>query len=50
MSGESDYIFLKVKVFPDSKKERYVGNGENEFEIRVREKAKEGKADKRVKE
>jgi len=43
-------MFLKVKVFPNSKKEEIIKKSEDEFEIKVKEKAEEGRANKRVKE
>jgi len=43
-------MFLKVKVFPNSKKEEIIKKSEDEFEIKVKEKAEKGKANKRVKE
>jgi len=43
-------MFLKVKVFPNSKKEEIIKKSEDEFEIKVKEKAEERRANKRVKE
>jgi uncharacterized protein YggU (UPF0235/DUF167 family) len=43
-------MFLKVKVFPNSKKEEIIKKLEDEFEIKVKEKAERGEANKRVKE
>jgi len=43
-------MFLKVKVSPEAKREEIVKKAEDEFEIKVREKAKEGRANQRVKE
>lgn len=43
-------MFLKVKVFPNSKKEEIIKKSEDKFEIKVKEKAEEGRANKRVKE
>jgi len=43
-------MFLKVKVFPNSKKEEIIKKSEDEFEIKVKEKAEEGRANRRVKE
>jgi len=43
-------MFLKVKVFPNFKKEEIIKKSEDEFEIKVKEKAEKGKANKRVKE
>ncbi len=41
-------MLIKVKVFPESKKEKIIRKKKDSFEIMVREKAKEGKANKRV--
>jgi uncharacterized protein YggU (UPF0235/DUF167 family) len=43
-------MFLKVKVFPNSKKEEIIKKSEDEFEINVKEKDERGRANKRVKE
>ena len=43
-------MFLKVKVFPNFKKEEIIKKSEDEFEIKVKEKAERGKANKKVKE
>jgi uncharacterized protein YggU (UPF0235/DUF167 family) len=43
-------MFLKVKVFPNSKKEEIIKKSEDEFEIKIKEKAEEERANKRVKE
>ena len=43
-------MFLKVKVFPHSKKEEIVKKAEDKFEIQVKEKAEKGMANQRVKE
>ena len=43
-------MFLKVKVFPNSKKEEIIKKSEDEFEIKVKEKAEKGRANKKVKE
>jgi uncharacterized protein YggU (UPF0235/DUF167 family) len=43
-------MFLKVKVFPNSKKEEIIKKSEDEFEIKIKEKAERGEANKRVKE
>jgi hypothetical protein len=43
-------MFLKVKVFPDAKKEEIIKKANDEFGIRVKEKAKEGRANERVRE
>ncbi len=37
-------IFIKAKIFPDSKKQEIIKKDENSFEIRVKEKPKQGKA------
>ena len=41
-------MLIKVKVFPQSKKERILQKKINEFEVRVREKPKNGMANKAV--
>jgi len=43
-------MFLKVKVFPNFKKEEIIKKSEDEFEIKIKEKAEKGRANKRVKE
>jgi len=43
-------MFLKVKALPNSKKEEIIKKSEDEFKIKVKEKAEEGRANKRVKE
>jgi len=43
-------MFIKVKVSPNSKKEEIIRKSEDEFGIKVKEKAEKGKANKRVKE
>jgi len=43
-------MFIKVKVFPNSKKEEIIKKSEDKFEIKVKEKAEGGKANKRTKE
>lgn len=43
-------MFLKVKVFPNSKKEEIIQKSEDEFQIKIKEKAERGEANKRVKE
>jgi uncharacterized protein YggU (UPF0235/DUF167 family) len=43
-------MFLKVKAFPNSKKEEIIKKSEAEFEIKVKEKAERGEANKKVKE
>ena len=41
-------MYIKVKVFPKSKKESFVVISENKFEIKVKEKAEKNLANKRV--
>jgi len=41
-------MYIKVKVFPKSKKESFVVISENKFEIKVKEKAERNSANKRV--
>ena len=41
-------MFIKVKVFPNSKKETVTKKSEDSFEVRVREKAQRGQANKAV--
>jgi uncharacterized protein (TIGR00251 family) len=41
-------MFIKVKVFPDSKKDEIVKKADDRFEIKVKEKAKSGLANKKV--
>ena len=41
-------MFVKVKVFPDSKKDEIVKKADYRFEIKVKEKAKSGLANKKV--
>jgi len=43
-------MFLKVKVFPDSKKEEVIKKTDDEFEVKVKEKAEKGLANQKVKE
>jgi uncharacterized protein YggU (UPF0235/DUF167 family) len=43
-------MFLKVKAFPNSKKEEIIRKAEDEFEIKVKAKAEKGEANKKVKE
>lgn len=43
-------MLIKVKVFPDSKKEEIIEKSKDNFKIRVKEKPIEGRANKRVKE
>ena len=39
-------MFIKVKVFPNSKKEEVIKKSADSFEVRVRAKAKNGLANK----
>jgi uncharacterized protein len=41
-------MLIKIKVFPLSKKEEIVKKKDDEFEVRVREKAEKGKANRTV--
>jgi uncharacterized protein (TIGR00251 family) len=41
-------MFLKVKVFTSAKKDEIVKLKDDEFEVRVREKAEKGKANRTV--
>ena len=41
-------MFIKVNVFPNSKKEIVTKKSEDSFEVRVREKAQKGQANKAV--
>jgi uncharacterized protein (TIGR00251 family) len=41
-------MFIKVKVFPDSKKDEIIKKADDRFEIKVKEKAKSGLANKKV--
>ena len=41
-------MFIKVKVFPDSKKDEIVKKADDRFEIKVKEKAKNGLANKKI--
>ena len=41
-------MLVKVKVFPNSKKEGVIEKSTDSFEVRVREKAKQGQANKAV--
>ena len=43
-------MLIKVKVFPDSKKEEIIKKTDDKFEIKVKEKPEQGMANKRVKE
>lgn len=41
-------MFIKVRVFPDSKQEEIIEKSKDNFEIRVKERASQGKANKKV--
>ena len=41
-------MLIKIKVFPGSKKDEIVMRKDDEFEVRVKEKAEEGRANKAV--
>jgi len=41
-------MLIKVKVFPDSKKEEIAKKSEDSFAIKVKEKPREGQANERV--
>lgn len=41
-------MFIRVKVFPGSKKEEVIEKSENSFEIKIREKPERGEANKRL--
>lgn len=41
-------MYIKVKVYPKSKKEEFKILNENKFEIRVKEKAERNLANKRI--
>jgi uncharacterized protein YggU (UPF0235/DUF167 family) len=43
-------MLIKVKVFPDSKIEEVVMVGADKFEVRVRQKAERGLANRRVRQ
>ena len=43
-------MYIKVRVYPKSKKESFVKIADNKFEIRVKEKAERNLANKRVTE
>ncbi len=43
-------MFIKVKVFPDSKKEEIIKKSKDSFEIRVKQKPLRGEANKRAME
>jgi len=41
-------MFIRVKVFPGSKKEAIIKKSEHSFEIKIKEKPKRGEANKRL--
>jgi len=41
-------MFIKVKVFPESKKEEIILKKENTFEIHIKEKPEQGRANERI--
>jgi len=41
-------MFIRIKVFPGSKKEEVIEKSENSFEVKIREKPKRGEANKRL--
>jgi uncharacterized protein (TIGR00251 family) len=41
-------MLIKVKVFPNSKKDEIVKKKDDEFEVRAKEKAEEGRANREV--
>ena len=41
-------MLIKVKVFPEAKEEGVVKRADDEFEVRVKEKAEKGRANKAV--
>jgi len=43
-------MLIKVKVFPNSKVEEIIKKSDYEYIVKVKDKAKQGKANKRVKE
>ena len=43
-------MYIKVKVIPDAKKEKFEQKSEELFEISVKEKAKQNMANKRIQE
>lgn len=42
-------MFIKIKTFPNSKKEKAVRKKDDEYQIYVKEKAEQGKANEAVK-
>lgn len=43
-------MYIKVKSEPESKKEEIIKKKEDSFEIKIKEKAQRGEANKRIKE
>jgi uncharacterized protein (TIGR00251 family) len=43
-------MLIKVKCFPESKKEEIIQKSSDSFDIKIREKAEQGKANEKVKE
>jgi uncharacterized protein YggU (UPF0235/DUF167 family) len=43
-------MLIKVKVFPNSKVEKIIKKSDDEYIVKVKDKAEQGKANKRVKE
>jgi uncharacterized protein YggU (UPF0235/DUF167 family) len=43
-------MLIKVKVFPNSKVEEIIKKSDDEYIVKVKDKAEQGKANKRVKE
>ena len=41
-------MLIKVKVFPNSKKEEIIKKSEDSFEVKIKEKPEKGKANKEV--
>ena len=41
-------MLIRVKVYPESKRNKIIRKGKNNFEIEVKEKAEQGKANKKV--
>jgi uncharacterized protein (TIGR00251 family) len=41
-------MLIKVKVFPEAKKEGVVKRADDEFEVRVKERAEKGRANRAV--
>ncbi|MFH1451039.1 MAG: DUF167 domain-containing protein [bacterium] len=41
-------MLIRVKAFPEAKKEQLVEKTKNSFEIKVKEKAERGEANKRI--